>query len=116
MYYVEGKISIVTGGAQGIGKGIVKRLLQAGCRVCLSDIDDSKGIEAKNEFQKEFGYGDDKVCFFKADVISKEDWAMLWDFTEITLGGKVEILINNAGLTPFVRSALKSSLSIHLHI
>ena len=75
-----------------------------------------KELKPRMNFKKEFGYGDDKVCFFKADVISKEDWAMLWDFTEITLGGKVEILINNAGLTPFVRSALKSSLSIHLHI
>ena len=112
MYSIEGKISIVTGGAQGIGKGIVKRLLQAGCRVCLSDIDDSKGIEAKDEFQKEFGIGDNKVCFFKADVTSKEDWAMLWDFAEETLGGKVEVLINNAGLSPFVRFACKISKKI----
>ena len=103
MYSVKGKQAIVTGGAQGIGKGIVKRLLQAGCKVCLSDIDETKGIEAKNEFQNEFGFCDAQVCFFKADVTSKEDWVMLWDFAEKTLEGRVEILINNAGLSPFVR-------------
>ena len=99
---VNSKRAIITGAAQGIGKEIVRRLLKSGCKVCFSDINESKGIETKKEFQIEFNLEDDSLCFFKSDVTVKKDWPKLWDFAELTLEGKIDILINNAGLTPFV--------------
>ena len=104
MYILNNKRAVVTGAAQGIGKEIVARLLKSGCKVCISDINESKGIETKKTFQIEFGLEDDSLCFFKSDVTFKEDWPRLWDFAEETLQGKIDILINNAGLTPFVSS------------
>jgi NAD(P)-dependent dehydrogenase (short-subunit alcohol dehydrogenase family) len=55
MYDVTGKRAIVTGGAQGFGKQFARRLLQQGCQVVITDIDENKGQETKKEFQEQFG-------------------------------------------------------------
>ena len=102
MYEVKGSYAIITGSAQGFGKEFAKRLLQKGCKVCLSDIDETKGLETKALFQKEFGLSDDGVCFVKCNVAIKEDWLILWDSAEKMLGGPIDILINNAGIFPGV--------------
>ena len=87
---------------QGLGKEFAKRLLQDGCKVCISDLDEAKGLETKAMFQKQFGLSDDGVCFVKCDVTIKEDWLMLWDSAEKLLNGPIDILINNAGIFPAV--------------
>ena len=45
-----------------------------------------------------------RVCFVKCDVTSKYDWSEMWTQAETVLGGKIEILCNNAGVPPSVRS------------
>ena len=102
MYEVKGSRAIITGSAQGLGKEFAKRLLQDGCKVCISDLDEAKGLETKAMFQKQFGLSDDGVCFVKCDVTIKEDWLMLWDSAEKLLNGPIDILINNAGIFPAV--------------
>ena len=102
MYDVKGSRAIITGSAQGLGKEFAKRLLQDGCKVCLSDVDEVKGLETKLQFQKQFGLGDDGVCFVKCDVTLKDDWTALWESAEKILNGPVDLLINNAGLFPAV--------------
>ena len=42
------------------------------------------------------------VCFVKCNVTVPEDWTNLWDSAEKVLGGKVDILLNNAGINPTV--------------
>ena len=37
-FEIENHVAIITGSAQGMGKEIAKRLLEAGARVCISDI------------------------------------------------------------------------------
>jgi 3alpha(or 20beta)-hydroxysteroid dehydrogenase len=61
MYDVSGKRAIITGGAQGFGRQFARRLLQKGCRVCITDIDEIKGQEAKKEFQEQFGIKDNRL-------------------------------------------------------
>ena len=102
MYDVKNSRAIITGSAQGLGKEFAKRLLQDGCKVCLSDIDIEKGLETKSQFQKQFGLGDDAVCFVKCDISINEDWTELWESAEKYLNGPIDILINNAGLFPAV--------------
>ena len=102
MYEVKGRRAIITGSAQGFGKEFAKRLLQKGCKVCLSDIDEIKGLETKVQFQKQFGLADDGVCFVKCDISVSEAWSTLWDSAEKILNGSIDILINNAGLNPYV--------------
>ena len=76
--------------------------MQEGCPVCISDVDTTKGLETKLEFQKQFGLDDNGVCFVKCDVSVKEDWQNLWDTAEKILEGPIEILVNNAGVHPGV--------------
>ena len=44
------------------------------------------------------------IHFTKLDVTIKEDWVRAWDEAEDVLGGKIEILCNNAGVPPRVCS------------
>ena len=48
----DNKIALVTGGAQGIGKGIVDVLSSEGAQVCIADISEEHGIKAVNEIEK----------------------------------------------------------------
>ena len=60
------RISVVTGGASGIGEGIVKRLVAEGAAVVLADIDDDNG----RMIARELG----SACVFhKCDVRSEAD-------------------------------------------
>ncbi|HWO23438.1 MAG TPA: glucose 1-dehydrogenase [Kofleriaceae bacterium] len=61
-----GKVFLVTGGARGIGRAIVKRLADDGARVCIVDSDRTAGLDAARE------YGE-RVTFVRADVSSERD-------------------------------------------
>merc|ERR1712106_769690 len=52
---VEGKVVIITGSAQGLGKAFAARLLNAGAKVCLSDLNEDVGVKTRNEFEERFG-------------------------------------------------------------
>lgn len=101
---------IVTGGAQGLGLEFAHRLLLEGAKVCISDIDCETGEAAADNLRKEFGLGKDGVHFAKCDVTAKEEWVRLWNEAEEALGGKVDILMNNAGVPPSV--GVETSLNI----
>ena len=45
-----------------------------------------------------------RVNFVNCDVTSKDNWKRAWDEAEEILGGKIEILCNNAGVPPRVRT------------
>lgn len=94
---LEGKTAIVTGGAMGIGLGIVSRLAEAGANVVIVDINEDVGIEATKEL-KENGW---KVEFVKTDVSNEDDVKVATNFAVKTFGG-IDILVNNAGIYPQV--------------
>ena len=57
-----GKVVLITGGAQGIGKETARQFLQEGANVVICDYNESSGREALEELQSE------NVTFFKEDV------------------------------------------------
>lgn len=93
---VRGQIAIITGSAQGFGKEFAKRLLRQGAKVCVSDINGDIGSETLQELQRT--YGASNVTFKTCNVTQEKDWDELWQHTEYYFGGKVSILINNAGV------------------
>jgi len=94
---VNGKVSIITGSAQGLGKAFAARLLEAGGKVCISDVNEDKGEATLSELRERFGK--DRVCFVQCDVTKKEQFTNLFDkaeeFFQVSC---VDLLANNAGI------------------
>src|SRR3984957_4589246 len=86
------KVAIVTGGGDGIGRGIVRRFAREGARVLVAEIDDDAGASVAGTCRDEFGAD---VRFVHTDASAKDDvTAMVATATQIW--GTVDILVNNA--------------------
>lgn len=90
-----GKVALVTGGAGGIGRAIVERLLQEGACCALLDID-AAGLDTTcAELSKRFGK--DVVRSMVCDVTSEDSVIAAFAKASIEFGG-VDILVSNAGI------------------
>jgi NAD(P)-dependent dehydrogenase (short-subunit alcohol dehydrogenase family) len=98
----SGQVAIVTGGGQGIGKGIAEYFLRRGMKVVIADID----AEAGNETEVELKVSGD-VRFVETDVA---DEAMVREAVAQTVSqfGHVDVLVNNAGIATAISGAPES--------
>jgi 2-hydroxycyclohexanecarboxyl-CoA dehydrogenase len=87
---LQDKVAIVTGGGQGIGRGIVLRLAQEGCKVAIFDMNPDAGAET--EALAEGG----SVKTYKVDVTDYDGVKAAVEKVEADLG-PVWALVNNAG-------------------
>ncbi|MES2152424.1 MAG: SDR family oxidoreductase [Pseudomonadota bacterium] len=87
---LDQKVAIVTGATQGIGLACAQRLIKEGARVMLVDIK-PEGVSAA-------GALGEAARFFAADVSQKADVDAMMAAT-MQAFGRVDILINNAGVT-----------------
>ncbi|RTR36143.1 SDR family oxidoreductase [Robertmurraya yapensis] len=85
------KVVIVTGAANGIGRGIALAYAEKGAKVVLADINEEKGKELERQLNAKF---------VRTDVRSEEDIQNLMK-TTINKYGTIDILINNAGISKF---------------
>lgn len=92
---LTGKRAIVTGGAVGIGFGIVYRLAEAGAAVLVADVSQANLDEAKSRFADK----DWKIDYILTDVAKQEDVTALRQKAVDAFGG-IDILVNNAGIYP----------------
>ena len=88
---MESKIALVTGGTSGIGKEIVKELLDKGCIVitCYHN-NDEVAKETETEFNSE------NLFITKCDVSSEDDVINMFNLVKEKYG-KLDYLVNNAG-------------------
>lgn len=93
---LSGKTAIVTGGSIGIGYGIVNRLCEAGANVVIA----GRNIEEAQKTADELTQKNYKVKVVQADVSNEENVKNLVNQT-LSIFGKIDILINNAGVYPF---------------
>ena len=86
---LDGKVAIVTGGASGIGEGIVDLFQKEGAVVIAADINEAALAKAN---EKENVHG------MKLDVSSDEAWAILAQEVKEKFGS-IDVLVNNAGVS-----------------
>ncbi len=87
----EGRVAVVTGGAQGIGLAVAQRLVQSGARVCLWDMVQGHLDEAR----KVLGTAAQTV---RVDVTSESDVANAAKATA-DAQGRIDVLVCSAGIT-----------------
>ena len=97
---LKGKNAIVTGGAQGIGLGIVHRLAEAGARVLVADMNKEACDKAVDELRA-MGYESGSYIL---DVSNEEQVKDMVKYVSDNWGN-VDILVNNAGIYPRITLA-----------
>lgn len=98
---LEGRTVLVTGGARGIGLGVVRSVLKHGARAVLADVDAGTLDEARSELG-------DRGLAVETDVTNEASVAAAFDAAEERFG-QVDGLVNNAGvirLGPAIESSL----------
>ena len=101
---LNGKVALVTGAGQGIGKVIALKLAKNGASVVLNDLN-KEGLNAvANEIESSGG----KALPLEANVVNMEDVQDMVDKIVQELDG-IHILVNNAGIT---RDALLLRMSV----
>jgi len=91
---LDGKVALITGGARGMGKSHVRHFVAEGARVVSGDVRDEQGqyVAAK--------LGEQSCRYLHLDVTSEDDWAVAVAATEETFG-RLDVLVNNAGILTF---------------
>lgn len=87
----KGQVAVITGGAKGIGQGIVLRLVREGMRVVIADID-GEALALTEDSLQNLGA---EVLAFEGDVGQSEAVKQLFRETMETFGG-LHLLVNNA--------------------
>ena len=90
---LAGRTAVVTGGAQGIGRAIVERLIASGAAVAIWDRDQGLAERTVAELK-----GEGKVLACAADVTDARAVDRARDATLSALG-RIDILVNNAGIS-----------------
>ena len=91
---LEGKVSLISGGARGQGAVEAKLFTAEGAKVVFGDILDDAGKQVEAEIQEIGG----EALYIHLDVTSADDWASAVD-TAVSRFGKLDILVNNAGIS-----------------
>ena len=89
---LKDRVAIITGGAQGFGLAISKRIIQSGGKVVIWDIDENAVETALKEINS------NDLSFKKVDVTNFEEIEKALLETENKLG-KIDLFVNNAGIT-----------------
>jgi NAD(P)-dependent dehydrogenase (short-subunit alcohol dehydrogenase family) len=91
---LAGKVSIITGGARGIGASTAMRFAEEGANVLIADILEEKGKLLEKEINDIYP----KSChFLRVDVSSSSDWQHAIDVV-ISRFGRLDVLVNNAAI------------------
>ena len=95
---LDGKVALITGGARGMGKSHVRHFVAEGARVVFGDVRDDQGefVAAK--------LGEQSCRYTHHDVTSEDDWAAAVALA-VDAFGRLDVLVNNAGILTFARIA-----------
>jgi 3alpha(or 20beta)-hydroxysteroid dehydrogenase len=90
---LAGKVALITGAARGQGAATARRYVAEGARVVIADVLDDEGNKLAGEL--------DAAAYYRhLDVSSEEDWAAAVEEAVGALG-RIDVLVNNAGILHF---------------
>ena len=106
---LNGKIAVVTGASKGIGAGIAKEFAEAGASVVVNYASDKQGADrVVDEITKRGG----KAITIQGNVAKKADVEKLFSEAEKAFG-KIDIVVNNAGVYEFMPLEQVSEQQFH---
>ena len=108
MARLDGKVAIVTGGARGQGEAEVRLFVREGAKVVFGDVLDDLGEAVAKDL------GDDAV-YVHHDVRREDDWAQVVGEAEGRFG-KVDVLVNNAGVLDFGTLTHETTLDAYMRL
>ena len=92
---LAGKVAIVTGGAQGIGRATVEKLHAEGAQVAAFDIDEARGAALAGAL------GPDRPPLFVACDVTDEGQVAAGVASVVARFGRLDVLVNNAGVNAY---------------
>lgn len=96
---LDGRVAVVTGGAQGIGRGISRRFAREGAKVVVADIAEDAGRQVAGDLEGLGGAG----LFVRTDV-SRRDEVEGMVAAALETWGRLDVVVNDAiALSPHVR-------------
>lgn len=113
---IRGKTIAITGAARGIGYATAKALLARGARVVIGDRDVALQESAVAQLTK-LG----PVSGYPLDVTDRESFSTFLDKARTDGGGRIDVLINNAGVMPIgpfvdeTEQSIRSTLEVNLY-
>src|SRR6476661_9868930 len=90
---VEGKVALVTGAANGIGRSAVLVLAREGAKIVATDLQDEKGEGLLRELRA----SGCECAYYHHDVTREEDWQSIVAQIRSRFG-RLDVLVNNAGI------------------
>lgn len=90
----QDQVVIITGGANGIGKGLAVAYAEKGANVVVADVTEEAGRHVVEELNKQSGKG----IFVRTDIRKEEDIIRLMKMAYDTYGC-IDIMVNNAGVS-----------------
>ena len=113
---INGKTIVITGAARGIGHATAKALLQRGARVVIGDRD-VNALESAVTALDRIG----PVSGYPLDVTNRQSFSEFLDKARSEAGGRIDVLINNAGVMPIgpflqqSEQAIRSSIEVNFY-
>lgn len=93
---VAGKKAFITGGAQGLGAAMARKLAQEGAKVSIADINHHGAKAVAAEINA--ALGEDTAFAFPLDVTKEDQWIYALEEADAAMGG-ISVLVNNAGIS-----------------
>ncbi|MGE5292346.1 MAG: glucose 1-dehydrogenase [Micromonosporaceae bacterium] len=94
---LDGKVALITGGARGMGEAHVRHFVEEGAKVVFGDVLETEGAKVAADVG-------DACRFLPMDVTREDDWATATAAAVETFG-KLDVLVNNAGILIFRKIA-----------